>query len=573
VKAAEFPGLVTIKEPQRVYHYGSLAGQLLGFTDIDGKGISGVELQFDEVLHGRNGYQIMKRDGLGRRMPAVDYPYVEPVNGNSISLTIDVEYQSIAEQELRNGVEQYEAESGMVVILDPSTGEVLAMANYPPINPEQAGQAGQALAKNRVVSDMFEPGSVFKVVTASAALEHRLVSPDQKFFAENGEYRVRYARGDERTIRDIHPYGILTFKEGMQYSSNIVMAKASDKIGAEVLYLTARDFGFGTETGVDLPGEIGGELKKPGQWSGTTLNSIAYGYEVAVTPLQIACAYATIANGGMLRKPFLLRQVITAVEEEQMKGSAQDIRRVISEQTANTVRDFLVAVVEKGTGTGARVEGITVAGKTGTARKHIDGKYVPGSFTATFAGFFPADKPRAVCVVMLDTRSGFYTGGLASAPIFRNIARKVVAISDRFADHTIAEGSAGLPALPDVSNLKTESASAMLEAWGYDVEVDGSGEFVTGQSPSPGTRLSAGNTVRLRTADIQSGAGTVVIPDLRGLSIRRAMNRLRMTGLDVSISGSGLVVDQTPAPGSRAQKGARVHLRCRSWNTVAASLD
>jgi cell division protein FtsI (penicillin-binding protein 3) len=286
----DFEGVIKLNEPKRVYHYGHVGGQLIGFTDVDNNGLSGIELEFDQHLRGTNGYVVMQRDGLGRKRPSVDYPRVDPVNGNSLVLTIDLDYQSIAEEEIRKGVERNKAESGLIVMMDPVSGEILAMANYPTIDPNNISRTGQMQMKNRAVADMFEPGSVFKVVTASAALERHLVKPEQRFSAEHGTYVVNLPGGKKRVITDTHEYAVLTFQEAMENSSNIVMAKVSDVIGAEVFYTMARNFGFGIATGVDLPGEVGGELKKPNTWSGITLNSMAYGYEVGVTPLQIAAA-------------------------------------------------------------------------------------------------------------------------------------------------------------------------------------------------------------------------------------------------------------------------------------------
>ncbi|MDH4069471.1 MAG: penicillin-binding protein 2, partial [Ignavibacteria bacterium] len=361
-----FPGVIVTEDPKRVYHYDDLAGQLLGFTDLDCRGISGLELQFDASLRGADGYEIRMRDGLGRAKPALEYPRVEAVDGEDLVLTIDLDYQAIAEEALRRGVEESEAESGLVVMMDPGSGEILAMANYPRLHPARAGTVERGVTRNRAVTDMFEPGSVFKIVTASAAIEHGLVRPSDTFFAENGSYRVPLPRGKFRTITDTHEYGTITFREAVEVSSNIVMAKVSDRVGAEMLYRSARDFGFGTETGVELPGEIRGELKKPTDWSGTTLNTMSYGYEVGVTPLQIAAAYCVIANGGTLYRPTI---VLRHQGNDTRRKPPQAIRRVVSQETATTLNTFFVGVVERGTGVGARVEGVSIAGKTGTARK------------------------------------------------------------------------------------------------------------------------------------------------------------------------------------------------------------
>lgn len=570
VDTKRFPGVIIMEEPKRVYHYDDLAGQLLGFTDLDCRGISGLELQFDASLRGMDGYEIRLRDGLGRAKPALEYPRVEAVNGEDLRLTIDLDYQAIAEEALRRGVEESEAESGLVVMMDPATGEILAMANHPRLHPAKAGTVERGVTRNRAVTDMFEPGSVFKIVTASAALEHGLVRPTDKFFAENGSYKVPLPRGRFRTITDTHEHGTITFQEAVEVSSNIVMAKISDKVGAELLYRSARDFGFGTKTGVELPGEIRGELKKPTDWSGTTLNTISYGYEVGVTPLQIAAAYCAIANGGTLYRPTI---VLRERAKDTSPKTPQVIRKVVSRETAAIVSSFFVGVVERGTGTGAHVNGVAIAGKTGTARKVLDGQYNQKSYTATFAGFFPANDPKVVCVVMLDTRSFKYSGGQTSAPIFKAIASQVLGLSDRFAGTVIASAEIpGALAVPSVTNVELSSALYLLAESGFQVESSGKGNFVVGQSPRPGTKLQEGGTVRVEVAPERNPAAAdmVEVPDLRSVSVRRAMNSAAHSGLTLSVRGSGIVVSQSPGAGEHVRRGAVVQVQCRAASDVAS---
>lgn len=575
VDAASFHGLVELKEPRRLYHFGQTGAQLIGFTDIDNQGIDGIELQMEKHLRGRDGSMVMQRDGLGRVSPSMDYAVMEPDHGKSVELTIDVQYQSIAEEELRKGVERSRAESGMVVMLDPATGEVLAMANYPSVDPAHLAAATPGTLKNRVITDMFEPGSIFKIVTAAAALERGVVTPETKYFAENGTYIVRYGR-TSRKITDFHPHGTLTFREAIEQSSNIVMAKVSDKIGAEALYLTARNFGFGVETGVELPGEVRGELKKPNAWSGTTLNSMAYGYEVGVTPLQIATAYGAVANGGTLMKPYVIKALIDEENEVIDETAPQAVRRVISKETAATLTGFLEGVVERGTGAGARVPGVRIAGKTGTSRKHVDGSYQSGRYTASFAGFFPADHPKVVCVVMLDNpREGGYTGGLASAPIFKAITQRIHATNRNLTEPVqalIAEGNGSK--VPDVRQVATEAAKAVLTARGFTVTVRGTGTMVKAQTPAPGKPLARGGLVTLTTIDGRSGVpqGYTVVPSLRGLSARRALASLTVQSLDASVTGSGVVVAQAPSAGSQVKIGTRVRLRCEPRSITLAGL-
>lgn len=575
VRAEDLDGVIQLNEPKRMYHYGPVAGQLLGFTGVDNKGLSGIEFQFDRQLHGTDGYIIMQRDGLGRQHPSVDYPRVDPVNGNDVVLTIDLEYQSIAESELRKGIERNKAQSGLVVMLQPSTGAILAVANYPGIDPNNIESADTALFKNRAITDMFEPGSVFKIVAASAAIENSLVKLDQKFFAENGTYTVRFPGGRERKISDTHPYGTLTFQEAIEHSSNIVVAKISDLIGAEILYRTARNFGFGIATGVELPGEVNGELKKPNQWSGATLNSMAIGYEVGVTPIQLASAYAAIANGGVLMRPFVVKQELNQHNEVIAETHPERIRKVVAKSTAQLLTKIFQGVVERGTGVSARYENVPVAGKTGTSRKFINGKYESGNYTASFVGFLPADDPRVVCLVMLDhPREGGYTGGLASAPIFRAIAEKIVTSTSWTQKHEPAVIAGEQPvAVPDVAGLDVDVAMSMLAGSGFEVQHFGNGRVVLRQSPSPGTRILPGTAVKVATNETRTPApkGFVIVPDVRRMSLRRAINRLTMEELEVSIAGSGVVVAQVPAPRQQAKIGTRVSLRCepRSPGLVA----
>ena len=519
-------GIVVLYEPKRLYHSDQVAGQLVGFTDIDNNGLAGVELEFDEELRGIDGYVIFQRDGLGRARPSVDYPRVEPINGQSIMLTIDLGLQSIAEKELKKGVEANNADRGIVVIMQPRSGEVLAIGQYPTIEPSRFGKYDLQDQKLRAVTDVFEPGSVFKIVTASAALEYHLINPDQKFFAENGNYVVP---GRPKPIVDTHEYGWLTFQEAMEYSSNIIMAKVSDIIGSERLYRMARDYGFGIATNIEFPGEVKGNLKKPSEWSGTTLNTMAYGYEVQVTPLQIAAAYCAIANNGILMKPILFKKEIDAMGQIAKEYQPQQIRRVITEATAQTLKDFLQGVVKNGTGKPAMIPGMSVAGKTGTSKKVVEGHYEPGSYTASFVGFLPSDDPQLLCLVMIDNpRAGTYYGGTTSAPIFRSIAERTITTSDIFMP-IAQEHQAARNALHQENPTASKSASEASSVATFANE----------------------------------------IPDVRGYSVRKAVSLLRLKKLDPVISGSGTVVSQMPGAGQLAKIGMKITLVCQPRTFVA----
>jgi cell division protein FtsI (penicillin-binding protein 3) len=501
------------------------------------------------------------------------------VHGHSIGLTIDVGYQSIVEDELKKGVERMKATAGLAMILNPNTGEVLAMAHIPSVNPYDVAHTDAQTLKARAVSDMFEPGSVFKIVTVSAALEHKLIAPDQMFFAEHGKYRVPLNGGKFRLITDTHESGMITFQQGLELSSNIVMAKASDIIGAERLYTQARDYGFGMPTGIELPGEASGELKKPVEWSGATLNSIAYGYEIAVTPLQIAAAYCAVANGGILMKPYIIAKEMDEAGEVVYTGHPEKIRRVISEETAKMLKDFFIGVVERGTGQSAKIPGITIAGKTGTSRNYVDGKYASGNYNATFVGFFPAEKPELVCLVIMENpTAGGYTGALASAPIFKAIAQQIINNNGLFSRAAFAEKgndeSQPFISVPDVLHLQREAAEQVLKNNGFRVATAGDGNVVVRQVPEAGKKIERGETVQLIVGQSNGTMvnGGSVVPDLHGMSVRSAINRLTAEKFDVAVVGSGVVVHQSPEANTPVKQGERIVLICEPKPLASAQL-
>jgi cell division protein FtsI/penicillin-binding protein 2 len=504
------------RESERLYYHDRIAGQLIGTTDIKNNGIAGLEKYFNKDLRGKDGYVILQRDGKRRLFPSVDYPRIEPEHGHNIHLTVDMRIQAIAEKELKKGAEKNKARGGIVVVLQPQTGEILAIAQYPQINPDAFGKFEFKDQNLRAVIDIFEPGSMFKIVTAAAALEYRLVNPTKKFNAENGIYLAPVPHSKPRLIRDIHKAKVYTFEEAMEHSSNIVMAKISDIVGSKRFYQIARNFGFGTKTNVEFPGEDQGVLKKPKNWSATTLNSLAFGYEVSATPLQIACAYAAVANGGKLMKPTILKKVTDVSGNIIRESKPQLIRTVISPSTTEVLTRMLEKVVENGTGTNAQIQGMRIAGKTGTTKKHIDGHYQSDKYIASFAGFFPADNPKIVCLVMIDEPDGSEIyGSTVSAPIFRAIAEQIINTTD---------------ILQSTNSLLTTS-----------------------------DQKSAAFPTSAKVNDTTKG----VIPNVCGLSIRRAVEILREHKLTPSVTGSGIVTDQIPDAGSQLTGKRVVRLICQ----------
>lgn len=530
-------GVLVLKEPKRLYHYEHTAGQLIGLTDIDNKGIAGIELMYDRILRGIDGYVIFQRDGLGNARSVVDYPRIEPRHGHSIYLTIDLILQSIAEEELKKGVKQSNADGGIVIIVQPFTGEVLAIAQYPQFNPASFSVKDSNILRLQAVTDVFEPGSLFKIVTVAAAIENKVVQVDQKFYAEQGVYTVLLPQAKIRKIVDVKKHDWLTFREALAYSSNIVMVKVSDLIGAEQFYKTARAFGFGIATGIDFPGEVKGSLLKPNQWSLLSLNSMAYGYEVNVTPLQLVMAYAAIANGGALLRPVLVAKELCSNGEIIKELKSEKIRQVISPSTARTITECLIDAIEYGTGTQARIKGVKIAGKTGTSKKNIKGKYKPDSYTASFVGFFPADDPKLVCLVMIDNPRGSYYGGAVSAPVFRAISERILMTTDIL--------------------VSTEIPSNFYKK-GDDINV-------TPQYYENNNIVANDQDIKVEEKILDN-----IIPEVTGFCVRRAVALLMAKSFEPVVHGAGVVVSQEPPAGTLATNKTKVFLTCKLANSSGA---
>jgi cell division protein FtsI/penicillin-binding protein 2 len=410
---------------KRFYPQGALACQVLGYVGQDQCGRCGMEYAYDEALRGISGWTTLQKDANGRTFRTVEYTEREAEPGRTLILTLDGRYQEIVQEGLRQTVERFNAAGGTAIVLDPKTGEILALANVPDFDPNRAA-AGDSLAlQNRAVAHIYEPGSTFKVITASAALEAGLVSPGETFDGENGKthlgkYTISEAEGEH--------FGRLTLREAITHSSNVCMLKVGRKVGKVKLYEQARAFGIGCPTGVELPGEVRGRLDRPGDWSEVKLANVSFGQGVAVTPLQMACAYAAVANGGLLLKPRIIKEVIPT-DSAAYPDTAIVVRRVIRPATTDSIKSYLMDVVEKGTGIAARLEGIAVAGKTGTAQKSENGKYVPGKHVASFIGFLPAQAPKWVIAVVVDEpRKGSYFGAAVAAPLFHDIAQRILAL-------------------------------------------------------------------------------------------------------------------------------------------------
>jgi len=410
-------------ERKRVYPHNELAAQVLGAVDIDNKGISGLEFYYNDILEGSEGYRLVLGDGKNLTLSGFTTTYMPPKRGNRLVLTIDQVLQHYAQEEAMKIYKKYKAKRVSVIVMDPYRGDILSLVNIPTFNPNRITDSDLINMKNSAISDIFEPGSVFKVITASALLDQGLVSLEDKIYCENGSYKI-----GRRVIHDYHAYGDLDFKSVIVHSSNIGVAKSVMKIGKYEFYEYLKLFGVGDNTEIDLPGESKGILREPGKWSDYSQVSIAMGQEVAVNCLHLGKIMSIIANGGYSVHPHIVKEIR---DENGFKIKSIDPRRgekILSSEVAEKMRLLLREVVESGTGRNAKSSLYSIGGKTGTAQKANleDGGYYKDKYVATFMGFLPVEKPRIVIVVTVDEPQPVHFGGVVSAPAFKNIAEKVM---------------------------------------------------------------------------------------------------------------------------------------------------
>jgi cell division protein FtsI (penicillin-binding protein 3) len=413
----KLPGIVLKPEYSRFYPNKNLGAQVVGFCGLDGKGIEGVEYYYNKELQGAEDRVKVLRDALGRRFESEKTSGTDFL-GNNLILTIDGAIQLITEKALEEAVIGFAGKSGIAIVMNPKTGGILALAHYPSYNPNTFREYPKGDLRNRALTDPFEPGSTFKIFSIAAAIESGICKPTTVFNCENGAYQV-----GTNVVHDTHSYGMLTVQEIIKYSSNIGAIKVGQTIGAEILYKTLRNFGFGEKTGIDCAGESPGVLSPYTRWRKIDAGTIAFGQGVSISAIQLVTATSAIANGGILVKPHLVHAITDANGQIIRKIDDGPVRRAISTETARTVRQMMKEVITTGgTGTNAALEGYTVCGKTGTAQKIINGAYARGKYVSSFVGIVPADHPEAVILVVVDEPSKRYYGGTVAAPAFKRIA-------------------------------------------------------------------------------------------------------------------------------------------------------
>ncbi len=534
-------GLLTFKEPKRIYFRGPVGSQIVGAANVDNKGISGIEKAYDTLLSGRNGYVIMQRDASGHLKNAADLPRVPPINGKSLMLTIDIRLQEIIEYELKRGVWKYRAESGTAVAINPRSGEVLAMASYPNYNPNNLSARKVGSMRNRAITDLYEPGSTFKIVTAAAALEEDIVKPTTILDGKNGELNfVKYI------IRDDHPVGKITFAEALEVSSNVIFSQIGDSIPKNKFYKYVRDFGFGNSLGIDLIGEVEGKMQKPSEFNPSTRRFLSHGYGIAVTPLQMVSAFATTANDGILTRPFVVKSVIDENGKVTDVNKPLEIRRVITEATSDTLTKLLVGVVENGTGELAKVDGLEIAGKTGTAKQLEEGTYETGSYMASYGGYLPAGNPRMAMLVAFDNPEKTIYGGKTAAPVFRRIVLRYANSFQKGLNERVP-GFADSVRVPRVEGYFIEDAKEILYSCGLEPKVKGEvSSWVARQTPKAGELVEVGESVAIKAAG-KAEIGEKETPpniDVSGLTLRKALRILHKAGVKARVKGEGIVAEQ-----------------------------
>jgi cell division protein FtsI (penicillin-binding protein 3) len=415
-------GIGIIEEAKRVYPQGRLAGHILGYVDIDQNGLEGLELAYNGLLRGYTGWVATLRDAKGDLLLGPWTRFNEPTTGCNLVLTLDSVVQATAEESLAWGVKQFNAKGGAVVVMDPHTGQLLGLASWPDFDPNHPARVGADARRLRAITDMMEPGSIFKVVTAAALLEEGKITPADRIFCEEGKWPTI----GHHVLHDHRPHGWLTFHDVIALSSNIGTVKAARRLDPDTLYRYIRMFGFGQKTGVELRGEVSGMLAPPSRWSKLTPYIIPMGQEVAATPIQVATMVSIIANRGWRVRPYVVERIETAGGEVVREFASHRSERLLQPQTIEELDSMMVSVVESGTGQSANIAGLTVAGKTGTAQKlEPNGRYSHSRYIASFVGYGPVPDPRFVIVVMIDEPRPLYFGGVVAAPIFRRVVESL----------------------------------------------------------------------------------------------------------------------------------------------------
>lgn len=570
LRQLDIRAVILEEDYERRYSFGSLAAHVLGFVNYKMNGMTGLEYQYNEQLKGEDGVQQVRRARNGRIYAYIGAPKKLPEQGHSLHTTIDSHIQAILEEELKSGVIRTKSNYGTAIVLNPNTGAVKAMANYPTFNPNNVGSLNKHNRRNFAIADMIEPGSTFKLVTALAAVEQHKVEFDEKFDTpESGKINIH-----GQWMRDHDPLGTLTFPEVIAQSSNVATSQIAMRLSRDTFYQYARNLGFGTPTNIDLPNEETGRLPKPYTWSKVSLPWMSIGYEVQVTPIQLAQAYAAFANGGQMMRPYVVKKIVDSENNTIWQQDQVTVRQIAEQETIQKLYPVFQQVVsDSGTAQKAQVEGLTIAGKTGTAQKLIDGRYA-SEYRSSFVGFFPAHNPKYVVLVMLDDPDTYPPyGGWTAGPIFQQAAKRIASLDNEIEKQMIARDSQtdSWAYAPEVTGLNMEEAKALLNAQNIAYTTRGSGRWITDQKPSAGDSIAVTEEITLELSNQWTAADTTdlpegysIIPDVGGMSMRKATQFIASRGYEVKMIGSGTVYTQFPRPGDPMRRGRTVTIRGKS---------
>lgn len=578
IKELDIPGVIFEEEYKRNYSFGTLAAHSLGYVNHAMTGMTGLENSYNDILKGRDGEQQVRRDRLNNIFAYVGATRKEPEQGHSLHTTINSFIQAILEEELESGIHSTGATYGTGIVVEPETGAIRALANFPTFDPNSPGLNDEN-RRNYAVADMIEPGSTFKLVTAIAAIEQGVVSLDEVF--ETPDSGVRMIHG--QAMRDHDPLGTLTFTEAFAQSSNIAVSEMAMRLTPEVYYQYARNMGFGSLSYVDLPNEEPGRLQKPFEWSLVTLPWMSIGYEVQTTPLQLLMAYAAFANDGMLMRPYIVDRITDEFGKTVQHNEAMEVRRIANRKTIETLLPvFEEVVTDSGTAGWAAVEGLKIAGKTGTAQKYIDGSYQQRKYRASFTGFFPSDNPKYAIIIVLDEPTSSIYGGFTAGKIFRETAIRIAGLDSEIRQYL----TPGAPEVsreewaavaPSVVGMKVDNADLLLTNQKILYTTRGSGDYIVSQTPEAGAGIPLGEHLEISLGEASTDSipeGFVRIPNLRNMSMRQATAIVSDLGLNIEITGSGTIYNQFPLEGELMRPGRTVTVRglARSLQQSDASI-
>lgn len=534
-KKLELKGLYYRDDPTRIYHYNNLASHVIGYVDEHFCGVDGIENYFNNNLKGVDGVRLVERSAAGRMITVKEDETKSSVPGFNIQLTIDKKFQTILEEELRKGVKAYQASSALGIMMNPANGEILALANIGDYDPNNYSDYDDYSRKNRCITDLYEPGSTIKAITLAALLDQELCKESELVNVENGRFVFK-----GKVIADAHPHKILSVRGILEQSSNVGMVKLIQRMDDETLFKYLRGFGFGTPTGIELPGEVKGTLNKPSDWSLVSKAFLSFGYELSATPIQMITAFSALVNGGIIYQPQIVKKLISPLADEDVEIKAREIRRIISQKTSDRIKDLLASVVTNGTGQKAQLDKIDVGGKTGTSKILVNGKYSSTKYNSSFIGFYPVENPQVVCLILVNSPKVGGYGGLVAAPIFKEITKRALTSLQESYQNESKESLKN----EEINLIKTKAIEEQTELH---------------------------EQVEIVNAINRNTLSPDFMPDLRNYSLREALVVLTKLGVKHQIIGSGKIISQSIMPGYKIKKGMICKITCSQQSKKSVS--